>query len=105
MSPGGQFSEIDAYSSHQLTRWDELITGGAHAKYVGEARIDAVLIRQVPTDQLDPPVGVGRREAQHPSRIAPGKRRVANPVMMRKPNAARSVSVIWKLPSESRVAG
>ncbi len=40
-----------------------------------------------------------------PSRIAPGKRRVASPVMMRKPSAASSVSVVWKLPSESSVAG
>ena len=44
-SPGVESSEIDADSRHQLTRRDELIACRAYAKYVGEARIDAVLIR------------------------------------------------------------
>ena len=66
MSPGcHRNSEIDADASHQLARWNELITRGAHTEHVGKARIDAVFIGQVLADQLDSPVGVGRRETQH----------------------------------------
>ena len=56
----GPCSEIDADASHQLTRWDELVTRGAHTKYVGKARVNAILVGQILANQLDPPVGVGR---------------------------------------------
>jgi hypothetical protein len=56
--------EVNAYSGHQLTGWDELITRCPDAKYVGKACVDAVFVSEVFTNKLDAPVGVGRREAQ-----------------------------------------
>ena len=47
------FLEIHTHAKHQLTRWDELITGGTHTEYVGKARVDTIFRGQVLPDQID----------------------------------------------------
>jgi hypothetical protein len=50
---GRSFLEIHTHAKHQLTRWNELITGGTNTEYIGKARVDAIFRGEVLTDQID----------------------------------------------------
>ena len=50
---GRSLLEIHTHAKHQLTWWNELITGGTNTEYVSKARVDTILGGQVLPDQID----------------------------------------------------
>ena len=49
------YLKVDTRTDHDLAWLDELITRGAHTKHVSKPRVDACIISNVLTDQLNPP--------------------------------------------------
>ncbi len=49
------YLEIDTGTDHDLAWLDELITRGAHTEHVSKSCVDACIISNVLTDQLNPP--------------------------------------------------
>ena len=49
------YLKVDTRTDHNLAWLNELITRCAHTKHVGKSRVDACIISNILTDQLDPP--------------------------------------------------